>query len=290
MALVIADRVQETTTTTGTGTVTLLGAVTGFQSFAAIGNGNATYYNISAGTEWEVGIGTYTSSGTTLSRTTVLSSSNSGSLVNFSAGTKNVFVTYPAERSINLDDTGNLAQAVTVGLGTGRLPVEQVYRLNSTLAGSNATGAQNILGAGVTLVGSTVYQFECVFATSKTAGTTSHNFQVGFGGSATVNNIAYFFSRTASTTSFTDVSAYQELGGYIQTASFTTVINASTAATLYATYIFKGTVSINAGGTFIPQYNLSVAPGGAYTVALGAYFKISPLGASGANTNIGIWA
>ena len=98
MALVLADRVQETTTTTGTGTVTLAGAVAGFQSFSVVGNGNTTYYTIvdSNTGDWEVGLGTYTSSGTTLSRTTVLSSSNSGSLVNFAAGTKTVFVTYPA--------------------------------------------------------------------------------------------------------------------------------------------------------------------------------------------------
>lgn len=100
MALILADRVQETTATTGTGTVTLAGAASGFQSFAAVGNGNSTYYTITGGAEWEVGIGTYTSSGTTLSRTSVLSSSNSGSLVNFSAGTKNVFVTYPASLSV----------------------------------------------------------------------------------------------------------------------------------------------------------------------------------------------
>jgi hypothetical protein len=102
MALVVADRVKETTTTTGTGTVTLLGASTGYQSFSAIGNSNTTYYTIAGttGSEWEVGIGTYTSSGTTLSRDTVLSSSNSGSLVSFSAGTKDVFVNYPADRSL----------------------------------------------------------------------------------------------------------------------------------------------------------------------------------------------
>lgn len=100
MALVLADRVQETTTTTGTGTVTLAGAATGYQTFAAVGDGNSTYYTITGTTEWEVGIGTYTASGTTLSRTTVLSSSNSGSLVNFSAGSKNVFVTYPASLSV----------------------------------------------------------------------------------------------------------------------------------------------------------------------------------------------
>jgi hypothetical protein len=101
MALVVADRVKETTTTTGTGTVTLLGASTGFQSFAVVGDANTTYYTIAAqiGTEWEVGIGTYTLSGTTLARTTVLSSSNSGSAVNFSAGTKDVFVTYPSSKA-----------------------------------------------------------------------------------------------------------------------------------------------------------------------------------------------
>lgn len=100
MALVLADRVQETTTTTGTGTVTLAGAATGFQTFAAVGDGNSTYYTIAGTSEWEVGIGTYTASGTTLSRTTVISSSNAGSLVNFSAGSKNVFVTYPSARAV----------------------------------------------------------------------------------------------------------------------------------------------------------------------------------------------
>jgi len=107
MALVVKDRVQETSTTTGTGTFTLAGAVSGFQSFSAIGNGNTTYYAIVGGAEWEVGLGTYTSSGTTLSRTTILESSNGGTAVNFSAGTKNVFVTYPAEEAVYQDATGD---------------------------------------------------------------------------------------------------------------------------------------------------------------------------------------
>jgi hypothetical protein len=107
MALVVKDRVQETSTTTGTGTFTLAGAVTGFQAFSVIGDGNTTYYAIVLGAEFEVGLGTYTLSGTTLSRTTVLESSNSGSLVNFSAGTKNVFVTYPAEKAVYQDANGD---------------------------------------------------------------------------------------------------------------------------------------------------------------------------------------
>lgn len=100
MALVLKDRVKETTTTTGTGTVSLGGAVTGFQAFTAIGDTNTTYYCIAGqGTsEWEVGIGTVGTG--TLARTTVLASSNSNSLVNFSAGTKDVFVTYPASYSV----------------------------------------------------------------------------------------------------------------------------------------------------------------------------------------------
>ena len=109
MALVIADRVRETTTTTGTGAVTLAGAYTSFQSFlAAVGNGNSTYYTIASAVtgEWEVGIGTYTSASNTLSRTTVLASSNAGSLVNFSSGAKDVFVTQPAERSILVQSAG----------------------------------------------------------------------------------------------------------------------------------------------------------------------------------------
>ena len=106
MPLVVKDRVQETSTTTGTGTFTLAGAVSGFQSFSVIGNANTTYYAIVGGTEWEVGLGTYTLSGTLLSRDTILESSNGGTAVNFSAGTKNVFVTYPAEEAVYQDATG----------------------------------------------------------------------------------------------------------------------------------------------------------------------------------------
>jgi hypothetical protein len=116
MALVLKDRVKETSTTAGTGTITLAGAVAGFQSFAAVGNGNSTYYAIvdPATGAWEVGIGTYTSSGTTLSRTTVLSSSNSGSLVDFAANSKDVFVTYPSEKSV-YEDASNVVNATSFG-------------------------------------------------------------------------------------------------------------------------------------------------------------------------------
>jgi hypothetical protein len=110
MALVVKDRVKETTTTTGTVTVTLAGASTGYQSFSVIGDGNTTYYTIVSGNNWEVGIGTYNASGTTLSRDTVLESSNAGSKITLS-GTSDVFCTYPAERSVNTADIGVSVQA-----------------------------------------------------------------------------------------------------------------------------------------------------------------------------------
>ena len=108
MALVVDDRVQETTTTTGTGTITLAGAVAGYQSFAVIGNGNTTYYAITSGNNWEVGLGTYSSIGPTLARTTILASSAAGAAITLS-GTSNVFCTYPAAKSVYEDASGNVA-------------------------------------------------------------------------------------------------------------------------------------------------------------------------------------
>jgi hypothetical protein len=142
MALVLKDRVKETTITIGTSTLVLLGATSGFQSFAVIGDGNTTYYTIDGGTEWEVGIGTYTLLGTTLSRDTILESSNGGTAVNFSAGTKNVFVTYPAEKSLYLDGSNN-----AIGLGT----------VAATTTLTNATGLP--ISTGVSGLGTGVATF-----------------------------------------------------------------------------------------------------------------------------------
>jgi len=154
MPLVVRDRVNETSTTTGTGTFTLAGAVTGFQTFAAIGDGNTTYYTIvlQGGTEWEVGLGTYTSSGTTLSRDVVLSSSNSGSLVNFSAGTKNVFCDYPAPKAVYGDatDTAFEAQfAASNGLMMNNMTVGTTFSIPSGYSASSVGPV--VVSSGVTI-------------------------------------------------------------------------------------------------------------------------------------------
>jgi len=105
MAFVINDRVKETTSTTGTGNITLAGAATGFQSFSSgIGSSNSTYYTIVGGNQWEVGVGSLTNA-TTFTRDSVISSSNTSSLVNFSSGVKDIFVTQPATKNVYLNSS-----------------------------------------------------------------------------------------------------------------------------------------------------------------------------------------
>ena len=149
MALILADRVRETSTTTGTGALSLAGAVVGYQTFSsAIGNTNTCYYAISnpGVAEWEVGIGTYATSGNTLTRTTILKSSNANAAVNFSAGTKDVFVTYPATKSVYLDASGNVTLAGGLGVGGSAAPGSTGLAVTGTLSATGlvtASGATN---------------------------------------------------------------------------------------------------------------------------------------------------
>jgi len=156
MALILKDRCKETTTTTGTGTVTLAGASSGFQALSAVGDGNTTYYCIASQTlsEWEVGVGTYTLSGTTLSRGTVLSSSNAGSLVTFSAGVKDVFVTYPSEKGVWLDASGNASALGTPAsfVGTNITGTATSFTASNVTTNANLTGGVTSVGNAATVV------------------------------------------------------------------------------------------------------------------------------------------
>jgi hypothetical protein len=186
---------------------------------------------------------------------------------------------------------GKVVYGTPIGTQRGIVPTQQYYRLDSALAGSNVTTAQSIFGVGVTLSASTVYEFELVTLLTKTAGTTSHTVGFGFGGTATLNNIIYYTIGNPSSVSSAS-AGMSGAGSYgiVQTAANTSFLSAQTSASLWLPLIIKGTVSINANGTFIPQYTLSAAPGGAYSTAAGSYIRINPLSASGAATNVGTWA
>lgn len=163
MALVLKDRVQETGTANTTVSFTLAGAVVGFQTFAAIGNSNVTFYTATDATgNWEVGVGTYSTTGPTLTRDSILSSSNSGSAVTFS-GTVNVFVTYPAEQSVNYDVDG----VATIGSPLGYSDTGIVASFASTVAGYNQVVVQNK---------STATNASTNFNVSNDAGTAGNNY------------------------------------------------------------------------------------------------------------------
>lgn len=172
----------------------------------------------------------------------------------------------------------------------GLIPSAQYYRLNGTRAGANATGAQSFFGVGVTLSSNTIYKFESTIAMSKAAGTTSVTTGLLYGGTATLNSIAYFTQFKYNTAGFGSVPSTDSYSIFSQVATLSNIISGQTAATqIYAMYT-TGTVSVGAGGTFIPQYQLSAAPGGAFTVQAGSDFLIYPIGAAGSNTSVGTWA
>ena len=217
MALQLQDRVLETANSPGTGTVTLLGASLGYQSFnTALTSGNTTYYTIAdlGGANWEVGIGTFTSPNQ-LARNTILDSSGGGSIVNFSSGIQNVFITYPAEKSVNLDANGNctLPARLTINnvtlassTNTSNLVVGGALSFNDTGLASNfvATHPSYYQGAIQNLSNGSSATAEWIAYND--IGTATTNFATmginssGYTGTGSINapNYAYFISASTN--------------------------------------------------------------------------------------------
>ena len=249
MALVLADRVLETTTTTGSGTISLAGASVGYQSFSTgVGNGNTTYYAITldGGSEWEVGVGTYTSVGDTLSRDIVLSSSAGGAKVTFSAGVKKVFVTYPAEKSVNFDVSGNISLSSVVISGVA-------YPSVSSDA-ANKLYVDTLAAEGIS------YHTPVKYEVPNTTGNLTATYNNGTAGvSATLTNAGTLaaFVPDGVTASISDrVLIYNQTSAFQNGVyTVTTVGNASTAwvltrATDADTYGVKSPTALGAGDAF----------------------------------------
>lgn len=214
MALVVFDRVQETTATTGTGPITLAGAVAGFQSFAVIGDGNTTYYALVNGSNWEVGVGTYSTTGPSLARTTILTNSLGTTVAISLVGSSNVFVTYPAGKSVNLDETGNVSPLGTITSGVwngttipvayGGTGVTASSGANSVVlrdANGNVTGVNNAIvgitfttaSAGVTTLVASSTQVQAL------VGSANHTFRLP-DATTLLQGIFYTFSNASSGT------------------------------------------------------------------------------------------
>tara|TARA_Y100001937_G_scaffold47673_1_gene66707 strand:+ start:248 stop:1678 length:1431 start_codon:yes stop_codon:yes gene_type:complete len=193
MALVLADRVKETSTTTGTGTYTLAGAVTGFESFASIGNGNTTYYACTLGSDFEVGIGTYTASGTTLARTTILQSSNSDNAVDWGSGTKTLFCTQPAEKAVFRDASGDVSVTGDLTLtstdaGSTAEPQLVLYRNSASPADGDVLANIDFTGNNSS-ANSKVYGALQAKVTDVTDGTEDANFSFKVMSNGTLTNV-----------------------------------------------------------------------------------------------------
>ena len=299
MALALADRVQETSTTTGTGTLTLAGAVIGYQSFAVVGNGNTTYYAITnAAGAWEVGIGTYTSAGTLLSRTTVLSSSNGGALVSFT-GTLNVFVTYPSSKAVYGNGTTLVAPSGTIlpvaNGGTGASTAGAALTSLGAYPASNPSGYTSNTGT-VTSVAASVPAFLSVAGSPiTTSGTLAISYSGtalpvanGGTGATTLTGVVYG-NGTSAFTAATGAQIATAIGATAVTnatnATNTGITNdAATAVAVYPTWVTANTGNLpqkttSAALSFVPSTGTLSA-----TVFSGSGASLSALNASNLST------
>ncbi len=284
MALVVRDRVKETTTTTGTGTITLLGAVSGYQAFSVIGNTNTTYYAIvdSAAGTWEVGIGTYSTTGPTLARDTILESSSGGTAISFAAGTKDVFCTYPADRSMYVDGT-TITPAIAATLpvvsgGTGAATLAA----NNVLLG-NGTGALQVVAP------STAGNVLTSNGTTWTSSPAS-----GGGSAATPTALGTVYGNTPSGTPFNTSIGYNALPAITTGLRNTAfgyesglVISTSNDCTFFGHQAGKAITTNAAGNTAFGSLALTALTTGQGNTAIGVNALDSATGNAGQNTAVG---
>jgi len=229
MTLALYDRVQQTGTANTTVSFTLSGSVAGYQSFVAVGNGNTTYYgSFDTSGNWEVGLGTYSTTGPTLTRTTILSSSNGGLAVTFS-GTVNVFITYPSEKSVNQDANGN------VGIGTSSPSVKLEIVGDEKITTSTNTGGLTLTGA-VDNTGLAIISTNTNGATWKLLSTAGAS---GYGQGALA------FERNSSLKMLLDSSG--NVG--INTTTPTTYLNVNGNASISTTAYYGSTFTASVSGT-----------------------------------------
>ena len=290
MAFVIKDRVKETTTTTGTGTVTLLGAVSGFEAFSAIGNTNTTYYAIvhQSADEWEVGIGTYTASGTTLARTTVLSSTNSDAAVDFAAGTKDVFVTYPADKAVYVSASPAFIDVSVGGSLTGvsatftnhvsanTLAVVGATSIGGALSGVSATFSNhvsvNTLGVvGITSIGGSLVGTSATFGDHVSVSSFAATGIVSVGGSLVGTSATFGDHVSVSSMAVTgNVTAANFYGGGanltgVQATSAALATNVSGGYAVLTSAQIRGAVSV--GGVLFVNATAGIGVGVAAPLA-----------------------
>ena len=290
MAFVIKDRVKETTTTTGTGTVTLLGAVSGFEAFSAIGNTNTTYYAIvhQSADEWEVGIGTYTASGTTLARTTVLSSTNSDAAVDFAAGTKDVFVTYPADKAVYVSASPAFIDVSVGGALTGvsatftnhvsanTLAVVGATSIGGALSGVSATFSNhvsvNTLGVvGITSIGGSLVGTSATFGDHVSVSSFAATGIVSVGGSLVGTSATFGDHVSVSSMAVTgNVTAANFYGGGanltgVQATSAALATNVSGGYAVLTSAQIRGDVSV--GGVLFVNATAGIGVGVAAPLA-----------------------
>lgn len=292
MAYIVEPRLKETTTVTGTGNPTLAGAAANFDPFSRrCVNGDTFPYMIvhQTANEWEGGLATYISASNSFTRT-VWHSSNADTLVNFSAGTKDVFCTIPG-RSLLEPNGGLLFNTKTAGQNF-LIEGSAISILAADFTGGNVTTAQPFFPTGqdtFTLEAGTAYIIEGYLSTLRTAGATSHTTSVLFGGTATYTMARYSCDcRYGARAAATPVRPYT--AEYKGTAPSTAQVVQLAATTVNSkTFNFNGVLVVNAAGTCIPQFQYSAAPGGAPVVERGSYFKFTPIGPA-ATTQIGAWA